>query len=277
MDFIFDIYSWALLSIFFIVGVSFVWKAKWWQKYFAAQERVNLEFWSTVPGVGWLGKLLSNFFQNGRGVYFIRGFGIFWILLIVLMMVVMVVIPQDAPEADSVFCTQEAKQCPDGSYVGRVGPRCEFATCPGGDGSEEENWKTFSDPESGVSFRYPETFGTTYIHPVDWPPRVAIVSEPFRCTEAGSAIDRAGKTSERVVNGRTYCVTEKTEGAAGSIYTLYAFAAPADGKTVVYTFSTRAVQCANYDNPQQAACLQERERFAVDAIVDSIVRGATIP
>ena len=31
----------------------------------------------------------------------------------------------------SVACTQEAKQCPDGSYVGRTGPRCEFAACPG--------------------------------------------------------------------------------------------------------------------------------------------------
>ncbi len=27
-------------------------------------------------------------------------------------------------------CTQEAKQCPDGSYVGRTGPNCEFAPCP---------------------------------------------------------------------------------------------------------------------------------------------------
>jgi hypothetical protein len=29
-----------------------------------------------------------------------------------------------------VACTQEAKQCPDGSYVGRTGPSCEFAACP---------------------------------------------------------------------------------------------------------------------------------------------------
>ncbi len=29
-----------------------------------------------------------------------------------------------------VACTMEAKLCPDGSYVGRVGPRCEFAECP---------------------------------------------------------------------------------------------------------------------------------------------------
>lgn len=30
----------------------------------------------------------------------------------------------------NVFCTQEVKQCPDGSFVGRTGPRCEFARCP---------------------------------------------------------------------------------------------------------------------------------------------------
>ena len=27
-------------------------------------------------------------------------------------------------------CTMEAKQCTDGSYVGRSGPNCEFAKCP---------------------------------------------------------------------------------------------------------------------------------------------------
>ena len=30
-----------------------------------------------------------------------------------------------------VACTMEAKLCPDGSAVGRVGPNCEFAACPG--------------------------------------------------------------------------------------------------------------------------------------------------
>lgn len=32
--------------------------------------------------------------------------------------------------AQSVMCTLEAKLCPDGSSVGRVPPRCEFAPCP---------------------------------------------------------------------------------------------------------------------------------------------------
>lgn len=31
---------------------------------------------------------------------------------------------------EPVFCTMDAKVCPDGSFVGRVGPNCEFAPCP---------------------------------------------------------------------------------------------------------------------------------------------------
>jgi hypothetical protein len=34
--------------------------------------------------------------------------------------------PNDLPTA----CTLDAKQCPDGSYVGRTGPKCEFQACP---------------------------------------------------------------------------------------------------------------------------------------------------
>lgn len=33
-------------------------------------------------------------------------------------------------KAKPVACTQEAKQCSDGSYVSRTGPNCEFAECP---------------------------------------------------------------------------------------------------------------------------------------------------
>jgi len=34
------------------------------------------------------------------------------------------------PPVKPVACTMEAKQCPDGSYVSRSGPNCEFAACP---------------------------------------------------------------------------------------------------------------------------------------------------
>ncbi|MDP3880664.1 MAG: hypothetical protein Q8Q32_00575, partial [bacterium] len=34
-------------------------------------------------------------------------------------------------------CTMEAKLCPDGSAVGRTGPNCEFAQCPGQGGGSQ--------------------------------------------------------------------------------------------------------------------------------------------
>jgi putative hemolysin len=41
---------------------------------------------------------------------------------------------QMPPKCDmgNIACTEEAKLCPDGSAVGRVGPNCEFAACPVG-------------------------------------------------------------------------------------------------------------------------------------------------
>lgn len=43
---------------------------------------------------------------------------------------------------DSTFCTADAQECPDGSYVGRSGPDCAFDPCP-------TNTKK-NPPEAGV-------------------------------------------------------------------------------------------------------------------------------
>lgn len=48
------------------------------------------------------------------------------------------VMPSVPPQDEQVFCTLDAKICPDGSAVGRVAPSCEFAPCPG----EEANGMT---------------------------------------------------------------------------------------------------------------------------------------
>lgn len=34
-------------------------------------------------------------------------------------------------DKNEVVCAMDVKQCPDGSYVGRVAPSCSFAPCPG--------------------------------------------------------------------------------------------------------------------------------------------------
>ena len=53
-----------------------------------------------------------------------------------------------------IVCTQDAKQCPDGSYVGRTGPKCEFAPCPAVVDSTA-GWKTYTNTQYGFEIKYP--------------------------------------------------------------------------------------------------------------------------
>ncbi|MFN3715567.1 MAG: hypothetical protein ACK4R8_02465 [Thiobacillus sp.] len=38
--------------------------------------------------------------------------------------------PPALQEEDRLVCPADVKECPDGSFVSRTGPRCEFAACP---------------------------------------------------------------------------------------------------------------------------------------------------
>lgn len=38
--------------------------------------------------------------------------------------------PVEGDGEEFIACTMDAKMCPDGSYVGRIAPKCEFAPCP---------------------------------------------------------------------------------------------------------------------------------------------------
>ena len=42
------------------------------------------------------------------------------------------------PDGNKAACTEEAKECADGSSVAREGPDCEFPACPGEGDAEAE-------------------------------------------------------------------------------------------------------------------------------------------
>lgn len=134
------------------------------------------------------------------------------------------------------------------------------------------NWKTYSDSLAGVSLKYPENFGTSYISVTDWPPKVQVLDSTFSCNPAGNEIERAGQTTEKIINGRSYCITKESEGAAGSIYTQYAYLTKVGNQLVSLTFSLRFVQCANYDDPKKTSCENERNIFDPDLTIDQIIQ-----
>ena len=56
---------------------------------------------------------------------------------------------QNKNGSGQVACTMEAKMCPDGSAVGRQGPNCEFAPCPG-QNEEQEIRASMPQPNDAV-------------------------------------------------------------------------------------------------------------------------------
>lgn len=77
--------------------------------------------------------------------------------------------PDARPPAEppaQVGCTEEAKICPDGSAVGRVGPSCDFAPCP-------------EDPSA-----------STPSHPVIAPP--VVCTKDAKICPDGSTVGRVG-------------------------------------------------------------------------------------
>lgn len=136
----------------------------------------------------------------------------------------------------------------------------------------DDGWKTTTNSQ-GITFGYPEQLSTTYISVADWPPIVTVTDGPFSCTEAGEEIARAGKTEKLMIDGREYCVTKVSEGAAGSIYTQYSYITPTGNNNAVnLTFTLRFVRCINYDEAQKLQCEEERMTFDIDSVIDRIVK-----
>ncbi|MBU4285119.1 hypothetical protein KKF60_01805 [Patescibacteria group bacterium] len=53
-------------------------------------------------------------------------------------------------------CTEEAKVCPDGTTVSRIGKNCEFAECPVV-ADEFKDWKMYTNEVQGFEFKYPDS------------------------------------------------------------------------------------------------------------------------
>jgi hypothetical protein len=212
-------------------------------------------------------------------------------------------------------CTTEAKVCPDGSSVGRVGPNCEFAACPesqplkitiyctnnncqpeeiaAGAGSltrdcfrnsedcaaatASSSLKTKIDMEQNIEYQYLEKLPTTFIRGQSWPPIVTVVAGEFSCKGTSAGTSSMEVTAvERKIGTQDYCVKQSVDAAAGSAYYNYEYSTLKDGKLATIEFILQEPQCANYDDPQQTACSKERQEFNPDSLVTPIIDSLKI-
>lgn len=208
---------------------------------------------------------------------------IFYLVSIVIVLSIGFVLSKENKKTEEmVACTQDAMQCPDGSYVGRMAPSCEFAACtekPVATSSEAASpLKTFFDAEKKVGFEYLDNFyiGNTlnkYVLPVQWPPELNIVKGVYSCKRGGSAILPEGKTEAKIINGKNYCITTQIEGAAGSVYTTYVYKSVVEKKVVTLTFIVRVPECSNYDEVEKLVCEEEKKIFELDKKIDNIFQS----
>jgi len=165
---------------------------------------------------------------------------------------------QQADVTNQTVCTQDAKLCADGSYVGRSGPNCEFDACPQPTSaiSPGSDWKVGYDADTGFGFSYPE-FTSTYVTSDTWPP-------DFQSGEGEYTCDTSATTVEKVIEDTPYCITTSSEGAAGSVYTTYTYKFDYHGGATLLTFTVRKVQCENYDEPEKSECKNIQASFDPD-------------
>ncbi len=137
----------------------------------------------------------------------------------------------------------------------------------------EVETQTFSDPDSGLFFTYPETLPYVYMHVLNWPPEVTVSNSAFVCSQTDKIEGYVGSTTEKVtINDRIYCLHTLSEGAAGSVYTTYIYTFSQENKLIALKFDVRAQQCANYDGDNKTACEKERTAFNPNNLVDQIRR-----
>lgn len=195
-------------------------------------------------------------------------------------------------------CTKEIKECPDGSFVGRVGARCEFSACPE---VKVAGWATKQIASSGITFSYPEKLSLFFMHPTEWPPVIEVASGTpkkdaivfsdfpevkvqvganpqifFSCEESVNQNPGVPSVHTETIDGRMYCVRTSSEGAAGSVYETSVYEMYTEGKLVTATVVMQKQNCLNYDDPKKSECQKEREAFHLDVIMDRILQSVKI-
>lgn len=76
------------------------------------------------------------------------------------------------------------------------------------------------------------------------------------------------RVNKKEINEQKYCISASSEGAAGSVYTQYAYTTVIGSNVYLIKFVARYINCNNYPDKEKRECETERENFNLDILVD---------
>lgn len=164
-----------------------------------------------------------------------------------------------------VVCTMEAKICPDGSSVGREGPKCEFAACP----EITAGWKTSANSEYGFEMKYPADFFDQNQQPKllvgdcnysvfpNKSPNINNIVEKDLVSQGGDAVAIKSNLSDQnywdnpsgtkqTINGVDYYLYSTGDAATGHAFNYYYFTTVKNNKCFVIYLATSTTNCDFY-------------------------------
>lgn len=90
----------------------------------------------------------------------------------------------------------------------------------------------------------------------------------IECKETPMESSLPLRINKKEINGKKYCIISSSEGAAGSVYTQYAYTTVIGGSVYSVNFIARYPNCDNYPENENNKCKLEREKFDLDYFVD---------
>ncbi len=148
------------------------------------------------------------------------------------------------------------------------------------DSTDTVTTATMSDEKSGILFTYPTDLDAQYqyISTSEWPPRFISSYAPIDCELDEQTQAMSGLTDRTdTINGTAYCIWERNEGAAGSVYTNYQVSYKQADQYVTMSFTLRYPQCGNYPEAQVQACQSEQTNFPLNRLIDEIAKSTELP
>ncbi len=152
------------------------------------------------------------------------------------------------------------------------------------DRKTKNNWKEFKLGD--IKFQALENLKEKYIYLIKWPPEIEIITNKnnwpleikiedgeLKCENNPKESSLPKKVYKQNINGRTYCIKAKSEGAGGATYRDYTYLTVHKRTLISINFILKFSNCSNYPEPQRLECKEERENFSMGSVINKIVNS----